>query len=91
MISSLFHLARTARTGFVLAREGALALIDPSVLPPLARGLLPGVLRAELIATGRAIEGELTAADLAGGFLLGNSVRGLVSAVTVADSEAAAL
>ena len=40
MISSLFHLARTARTGFVLAREGALALIDPSVLPPLARGLI---------------------------------------------------
>lgn len=64
---------------------------DVLVTPPLARGLLPGVLRAELIATGRAIEGELTAADLAGGFLLGNSVRGLVSAVTVADSEAAAL
>lgn len=40
MISSLFHLARTARTGFVLAREGALALVDPSVLPPLARGLI---------------------------------------------------
>ncbi len=37
MISSLFHLARTARIGFVLAREGALALVDPSVLPPLAR------------------------------------------------------
>jgi ubiquinone biosynthesis protein len=40
MISALFHLARTARTGFVLAREGALALVDPSVLPPLARGLI---------------------------------------------------
>jgi ubiquinone biosynthesis protein len=40
MISSLFHLARTARVGFVLAREGALALVDPSVLPPLARGLI---------------------------------------------------
>lgn len=40
MISALFHLARTARTGFVLAREGALALVDPSVLPPLARGMI---------------------------------------------------
>lgn len=37
MISSLFHIARTARIGFVLAREGALALVDPTVLPPLAR------------------------------------------------------
>lgn len=40
MITSLFHLARSARVGFVLAREGALALVDPSVLPPLARGLI---------------------------------------------------
>ncbi|MFN3673379.1 MAG: 2-polyprenylphenol 6-hydroxylase [Bosea sp. (in: a-proteobacteria)] len=40
MISSLFHIARTARIGFVLAREGALALVDPSVLPPLARGAI---------------------------------------------------
>ncbi len=40
MISSLFHLARTARVGFVLAREGALALVDPAVLPPLARGAI---------------------------------------------------
>ncbi|MEP9358970.1 aminodeoxychorismate synthase component I [Sphingomonas sp. KR3-1] len=56
------------------------------VTPPLARGLLPGVLRAELIATGRAVEGDLTPADLAGGFYLGNALRGLVSAVTVAKA-----
>lgn len=37
MIGSLVHLARNARAGFVLAREGALALIDPSALPPSAR------------------------------------------------------
>lgn len=37
MIGSLFHLARNAHAGFVLAREGALALIDPSALPPSAR------------------------------------------------------
>lgn len=40
MISSFFHTLRGARVGFVLAREGALALVDPSVLPPLARGLI---------------------------------------------------
>ena len=53
--------------------------------PPLARGLLPGVLRAELIEGGRAIEAELTAADLQNGFFIGNALRGLVSAVTVAE------
>src|SRR6478736_8541444 len=40
MISSFFHMLRGARVGFVLAREGALGLVDPSVLPPLARGLI---------------------------------------------------
>ena len=48
--------------------------------PPLARGLLPGVLRARLIDEGRAEEADLTEADLAGGFLIGNAVRGLVRA-----------
>jgi para-aminobenzoate synthetase/4-amino-4-deoxychorismate lyase len=43
-------------------------------------GLLPGVLRAELLASGRAVEADLTAADLAGGFLIGNSLRGLLPA-----------
>ncbi|MEO9634036.1 MAG: aminodeoxychorismate synthase component I [Parasphingorhabdus sp.] len=46
--------------------------------PPLARGVLPGVLRAELLESGQAVEADLRAADLAGGFLVGNSVRGLV-------------
>jgi para-aminobenzoate synthetase/4-amino-4-deoxychorismate lyase len=54
------------------------------VTPPLSRGLLPGVLRADLIETGRAVEGDLTPADLESGFFLGNALRGLVSAVTVA-------
>lgn len=40
MISFLFHLTRGARVGFVLAREGALALVEPSMLPPVARGLI---------------------------------------------------
>ena len=54
---------------------------DVLVTPPLERGLLPGVLRAELIASGRAMEGDLTPADLAAGFLLGNALRGLRRAI----------
>lgn len=50
------------------------------VTPPLARGLLPGVLRGRLLDEGRAVEGDLQPDDLAGGFLLGNAVRGLVPA-----------
>ncbi|WP_299649786.1 aminodeoxychorismate synthase component I [Sphingomonas bacterium] len=62
------------------------------VTPPLARGLLPGVLRAELIDSGRAVEGELTRADLTGRFFVGNAVRGLVPAiVAVANGSATPL
>jgi len=58
--------------------------------PPLARGLLPGVLRGRLIAEGRAKEADLTGADLAGGFFIGNAVRGLVRArLRSAGAEAA--
>ena len=48
--------------------------------PPLSTGLIPGVLRAELLADGRAVEHELSPGDLAKGFWLGNSVRGLTRA-----------
>jgi ubiquinone biosynthesis protein len=34
LFSTLASLARLARVGFVLAREGALALVEPSALPP---------------------------------------------------------
>jgi ubiquinone biosynthesis protein len=40
VLSSLVHLARNAHAGFVLAREGALSLVDPTVLPPPGRVLL---------------------------------------------------
>jgi ubiquinone biosynthesis protein len=40
VIGDLVHLARNLRAGFVLAREGALALIDPSPLPPAARAMI---------------------------------------------------
>jgi para-aminobenzoate synthetase/4-amino-4-deoxychorismate lyase len=59
--------------------------------PPLRRGILPGVLRAELLASGRAVEADLRPEDLRGGFQLGNALRGLVSAVTVAEEEPADL
>ncbi|MEO6041141.1 MAG: aminodeoxychorismate synthase component I [Croceibacterium sp.] len=48
--------------------------------PPVALGLLPGVLRRQLLGEGRAREAEMTLADLAGGFFLGNALRGLTPA-----------
>ncbi len=55
--------------------------------PPLALGLLPGVLRAELIDKGRAVESHLRLADLESGFFIGNSLRGLIPA-RLADAAA---
>jgi para-aminobenzoate synthetase/4-amino-4-deoxychorismate lyase len=43
------------------------------------------VLRADLIEKGRAVESHLRVADLADGFFIGNSLRGLVPA-RLADS-----
>ena len=43
--------------------------------------LLPGVLRAELLACGAAEEAELRVGDLGGGLLIGNALRGLIPAV----------
>jgi ubiquinone biosynthesis protein len=37
VLGPLVHVLRLARVGFVLAREGALALAEPAPLPPLAR------------------------------------------------------
>ncbi len=49
--------------------------------PPATLGLLPGILRARLIAEGRAVEAALTPADLAAGFFIGNALRGLLPAI----------
>ena len=68
-------------TSLFVERDGRL------VTPPLHRGLLPGVLRAELLASGRAVEGDLMRDDLAGGFLLGNAVRGLTPAIVAVANE----
>lgn len=58
--------------------------------PPLSAGLLPGTLRADLIATGIAVEQTLTLEDLqsAGSDVyLGNSVRGLVPTIWMKAQE----
>jgi 4-amino-4-deoxychorismate lyase len=57
---------------------------DGLCTPPLACGCLPGVLRAEMLATGQAREGVLQAADLPRARLwVGNSLRGLIPATLV--------
>ncbi len=53
---------------------------DRLVTPPTGP-LLPGILRAELLETGRATEARLTRADLTHGFRIGNAVRGLIPSV----------
>ncbi len=69
-------LAEGSRTTIFVEKDGVL------VTPPLEVGLLPGTLRAELLASGQAIEGRLCLEDLerAKSCFLGNSVRGLVHA-----------
>jgi para-aminobenzoate synthetase/4-amino-4-deoxychorismate lyase len=56
---------------------------DELLTPALSSGLLPGCLRAELIAQGKAKEAVLTVEDLdaADKIFLGNSVRGLIEAL----------
>jgi para-aminobenzoate synthetase/4-amino-4-deoxychorismate lyase len=70
------ELAEGSITNLFVERNGTL------LTPPLASGLLPGTLRAELLATGQAEERVLTLADLAAAdaIWLGNSVRGLMRA-----------
>lgn len=60
---------------FVAVAEG------PLLTPPLRCGLLAGVLRAELLRQGKAVERVLRREDLAGNrVLVGNSLRGLIEA-----------
>jgi para-aminobenzoate synthetase/4-amino-4-deoxychorismate lyase len=70
------ELAEGSRTTIFIERDGRL------LTPPLSSGLLPGTLRAELLAEGKASEAVLAPADLqsADAIFLGNSVRGLVPA-----------
>jgi para-aminobenzoate synthetase/4-amino-4-deoxychorismate lyase len=68
-----------SRTNVFVKRGGKL------LTPPLARGLLPGILRERLIEEGRAIEADLKVADLDSGYYIGNAVRGLIAATLAGD------
>ena len=61
-------------TNVFVEREGGL------VTPSAGLGLLPGILRHDLLEEGKASEGELRVEDLAKPFLIGNSLRGLMQA-----------
>ncbi|MDB5716951.1 MAG: para-aminobenzoate synthase component, partial [Sphingomonas bacterium] len=87
--SGCFEVGFVDATGFVT--EGSFTNIfvkRGAVLttPPLTRGLLPGVLRQQLVEEGRAVEGDLTATDLQRGFFIGNALRGLIPARLVAGN-----
>ncbi len=68
------RLTEGSRMNIFVERDGFL------LTPPAARGLIPGILRAKLIDEGKAVEADLTAADLVDGFFIGNIVRGLIPA-----------
>lgn len=77
------ELAEGSITNLFVERDGLL------VTPPLSSGLLPGTLRAELIAGGKAVEQVLRLADLqaADAIWLGNSVRGLLPAQWITSED----
>ena len=65
-------------TALFVERDGKL------LTPRLENGLLPSILRRELIEAGKAVEANLKIEDLSGGFWVGNSLRGLIRANRVA-------
>ncbi|QQR36555.1 aminodeoxychorismate synthase component I [Devosia oryziradicis] len=75
-INERSELTEGSITNLFIERGGIL------LTPPLSSGLLPGTLRAELIASGKAVEQVLRLDDLATAeaIWLGNSVRGLMRA-----------
>ncbi len=66
------EVAEGARSTVFIEKAGFL------LTPPLSSGALPGVLRAELLASGQAKEAIVMPEDLQSGFLLGNALRGLI-------------
>jgi para-aminobenzoate synthetase/4-amino-4-deoxychorismate lyase len=65
-------------TALFVERDGKL------LTPRLKTGLLPSIMRRELIEAGKAEEADLKIEDLSGGFWVGNSLRGLIRANRVA-------
>ncbi|MBW0145842.1 aminodeoxychorismate synthase component I [Sphingomicrobium clamense] len=63
-----------SRSSVFVERDGTL------VTPPRSAGLMPGVFRQGMIDEGKAVEGDVTRADLANGFFIGSSARGLLAA-----------
>lgn len=78
------ELAEGSRTNIFIEKDGVL------LTPALGSGLLPGVLRADLLARGKAREAVLTMTDLeqADAVYLGNSVRGLLVARPLVHTKA---
>ena len=68
------EVAEGARSNLFVRRKGKL------LTPPLASGLLPGILRAELLEGGGCEEAVLMPGDLDGEMFFGNSLRGLIPA-----------
>jgi para-aminobenzoate synthetase/4-amino-4-deoxychorismate lyase len=66
------EVAEGARSTVFVERDGIL------LTPPISSGALPGVLRAALLASGRAREAVLYPEDLSAGFFLGNALRGVI-------------
>lgn len=78
-----FEVAFAGEDGFVTEGSFTSVFVERGgrlLTPPLARGLLPGVLRETLIEEGRAEEADLRPEDLEEGFFVGNAVRGLLAA-----------
>lgn len=73
------HVCEGSFTSVFIQREGKL------LTPPLNAGLLPGILRAELLQTRQAKEANMTASDLktAEKIFIGNSLRGLIPATFI--------
>lgn len=70
-------------TNVFIEREGVF------LTPPLTSGVLPGVLRQDLLDRGLAREAVLRPADLvAGGVFMGNCLRGLISVSRVISAHA---
>lgn len=75
-----------------LLKEGSFTSLfvekEGRLLTPRAPGLLPGVLRAELLDTGQAVEADLRLNDLTSAETLyvGNSLRGLLRAELISDT-----
>lgn len=93
--SDAFEVVFTDAEGFVTEGSFTNVFVDrgDGVMwtPPATRGLLPGVLRAEWLASGRAIEHDLTPDDLKPGFIIANALRGAIPARLVAQADDAAL